>query len=110
MSQIDIIQLFEDNKDKLTLQWDAASSKINKQLENTRVLERAQNLIGYLNFINPNWIQVLNQTSVTFLLEMDPLSLQKKLSVLEASNPFCLIIVDDLAVPASINEFCFTFN
>lgn len=106
MSQIDITQLFKDNKEKLTLQWNAASGEISKQLENTQVLDRAQNLVGYLNFVNPNWIQVLNQASVTFLLEMDPSALQKKLSILEASNPFCLIVADGLAVPASIDEFC----
>lgn len=105
MSRIDIIQLFKDNEEKLTLQWNTPSSVISKQLENTQVSDRAQNLIGYLNFVNPNWIQVLNQASVTFLLEMDIPSLQKKLSILEASNLFCLIVADGLAVPACIDKF-----
>jgi len=105
MSRIDITQLFRDNEEKLTLQWSTPGSAVSKQLENTQVLERAQNLIGYLNFVNPNWIQVLNHASVSFLLEMDALSLQKKLSILEASNPFCMIVADGLDVPASIDNF-----
>ncbi|MDT8363173.1 MAG: HPr(Ser) kinase/phosphatase [Nitrosomonas sp.] len=105
MSRIDISQLFRDNEEKLTLRWSPSSTGINKQLENTEVSGRAQNLIGYLNFVNPNWIQVLNQASITFLLEMDPSVLQKKISALEASNPFCLIVADNLVIPDSISEF-----
>lgn len=105
MSQIDIAQLFGDNEEKLTLQWNTPSSAIKKQLENTQVSDRAQNLVGYLNFVNPNWIQVLNQASIAFLLEMDASSLQKKLSILEASDPFCLIVAEGLVVPASIEKF-----
>lgn len=105
MSRIDIARLFRDNQEKLALQWNDPSNAINKQLESAQVSDRTQNLIGYLNFVNPNWIQVLNRASVASLMEMDASSLHEKLSILEVNHPFCLIVADGLAVPASIEKF-----
>ncbi|WP_300290500.1 hypothetical protein [Nitrosomonas sp.] len=82
MSQVSIKQLFEENQKKLDLQWSAPADTIHKQLESHEINDSTQELIGHLNFVHPNWIQVLNQTSVNYLERLDDVSLQKRLNQL----------------------------
>lgn len=76
MSQVSITQLFEENQEKLNLQWGEPSAVIDRQLENHQINNSTQELIGHLNFVHPNWIQVLNQTSVNYLDQLDDVSLK----------------------------------
>lgn len=64
------------------------SAVIDRQLENHQINNSTQELIGHLNFVHPNWIQVLNQTSVNYLDQLDDVSLKKRLNQLaKASLP-----------------------
>ncbi len=105
MSQVSITQLFEENKEKLCLQWGESPPAIDKQLENHLVTSSTQELIGHLNFVHPNWIQVLNQTSVKYLEQLDDFSLQKRLNQLTKSQLACLIVANNAPIPYSIRQF-----
>lgn len=105
MSQVSVTQLFEENKEKLCLQWGEPPPAIDKQLENHLIASSTQELIGHLNFVHPNWIQVLNQTSVKYLEQLDDFSLQKRLNQLARSQLSCLIVADDAPIPYSIRQF-----
>jgi len=105
MSQVSITQLFEENKEKLCLQWGEPPPAADKQLENHLIISSTQELIGHLNFVHPNWIQVLNQTSVKYLEQLDDFSLQKRLNQLAKSQLACLIIANDAPIPYSIKQF-----
>lgn len=105
MSQVSITQLFEENKEKLYLQWGESPPAIDKQLENHLVTSSTQELIGHLNFVHPNWIQVLNQTSVKYLEQLDDFSLQKRLNQLTKSQLACLIVANNAPIPYSIRQF-----
>lgn len=105
MSQISIIQLFEDNQEKLSLQWNTPPGPINRSLENHLVAESVQGLIGYLNFIDPNWIQVLSHASVDYFNQLDEADIQKGLHQLKESKLACLIVADNAVVPNIIKSF-----
>ncbi len=105
MSQVSIPQLFEENQEKLCLQWNTLPGTASQPLENHLIAESTQGLIGHLNFIHPNWIQVLNRASVSYLERLDPDSLQKKLSLLTNSQLACLIVADNATVPDAIKHF-----
>ena len=105
MSQVSITQLFEENKEKLCLQWGEPPPATDKQLENHLITSSTQELIGHLNFVHPNWIQVLNQTSGKYLEQLDDFSLQKRLNQLARSQLACLIIANDAPIPYSIKQF-----
>ncbi|BBL34087.1 HPr kinasephosphorylase [Nitrosomonas stercoris] len=105
MSQVSVTQLFEENKEKLCLQWGESPPVIDRQLENHLITHTTQELIGHLNFVHPNWIQVLNQTSVKYLEQLDDFSLQKKLGQLAKSQLTCLIITDGAPIPYAIKQF-----
>ncbi|ABI60523.1 MULTISPECIES: HPr(Ser) kinase/phosphatase [Nitrosomonas] len=105
MSQVSVKQLFEENKEKLCLQWGEPPPAIDRRLENHLIASSTQELIGHLNFVHPNWIQVLNQISVKYLEQLDDFSLQKRLNQLARSQLSCLIVADGAPIPYSIRQF-----
>ena len=58
MPQISISKLFEENREKLGLPWKSGTEGGDKKLIHETVSQTNQGLIGHLNFIHHNWIQV----------------------------------------------------
>ncbi|MEK7779714.1 MAG: HPr(Ser) kinase/phosphatase [Pseudomonadota bacterium] len=102
MSQISIAQLFEDKREKLKLSWVSGSEGSNKLLTDDSVLNTDKEAIGYLNFIQPDWIQVLNSDGINYLNRLDTHTLEKKTNQLIQSNMVCIIIADNAEAPKSI--------
>lgn len=105
MSQINITQLFEGNQDKLHLAWDCGREYGSKQLDNDAMAKSAQGMIGLLNFIHPNWIQVLSSIAIDYLNQLDPASLQKKFQQLAQSDLTCMIVADGALVSDALRLF-----
>ncbi len=110
MSQISIKQLFEDKKGKLNLTWQAGASGGGKLLSNDAIARSTQGIIGHLNFIHPNWIQVLSNAEVNYLNQLDDLSLENKLKHLVQSDIVCIIVADGTDIPASMRKIASDIN
>ena len=67
MPQLSIARLFEDNREKLKLTWAAGAAGGTKDLESELIKDSSKGLIGHLNFIHPNWIQVLGMAEIEYL-------------------------------------------
>lgn len=104
MSQISIKQLFEDKKDKLDLRWVDGECNDGKFLNNDIIAQSTQGIIGHLNFIHPNWIQVLSHAEIDYINQLQPAGLKSKIKLLADSNIACFIVADNAEVPASIRE------
>ncbi len=102
MSQISITELFNNKKEKLKLTWVAGHDKHNKILSNDRIAQSNQGMIGHLNFIHPNWIQVLSSNEVNYLNNLCKEVLEKNLDLLRQSNLACLIVADNAQAPGSL--------
>lgn len=102
MSRINVTQLFEDKKQKLSLIWEAGRDGGGKYLDDDVIARSTQGVIGHLNFIHPNWIQVLSDTEVSYLNQLDQPSLQQNMQRLAQSNLFCIIVAGGASVPESI--------
>ncbi|MDP1557979.1 MAG: HPr(Ser) kinase/phosphatase [Nitrosomonas sp.] len=102
MSQISIKKLFEDKKDKLDLIWEADNSGGDKQLNDDAIEQSKQGIIGHLNFIHPNWIQVLSNAEIDYLNQLSQDSLDHKIAQLAQSDLACIIVADNAAIPTSI--------
>ena len=59
MPQVSIAKLFEDNREKLKLSWVAGHGGGAKELNPELTKDSSRGLIGHLNSIHPNLIQVL---------------------------------------------------
>ncbi len=104
MSQISITQLFEDKKEKLGLTWLVGKEGGSYQLRDDVIAQSTQGMIGHLNFIHPNWIQVLSIAEIDYLTQLDSASLEAKMKQLVQSSTACIIIADGGVSPASISD------
>jgi len=102
MPQISITQLFEENREKLGLIWKAGRDDGDKQVIDD-VSQSNQGVIGHLNFIHPNWIQVLSSDEADYLNQLDPKSLQHSMQLLAESNMSCIIAAGGVPVPDSLS-------
>ena len=67
MAQVNIQQLFEDKQEQLALSWVAGANGAAKILDSDLVSASNNGLIGHLNLIHPNWVQVLSETELDHL-------------------------------------------
>lgn len=105
MSRITIAQLFDDNQEKLKLTWEAGKEGSHRQLADEVIARSTQGIIGHLNFIHPNWIQVLSDIETAYLNQLDPFSLQQNMRRLEQSGLSCLIMAGSASIPAALRTF-----
>jgi len=105
MSQINITQLFEDNKEKLGLVWNLGLEYGSNSLSNDDTSSSNQGLIGHLNFIHPNWIQILSSLTIDYLNQLDEVTFQQKLDKLAQSRLACLVVADGSNVPKLLQSF-----
>jgi HPr kinase/phosphorylase len=105
MSRINVAQLFEERKQKLSLTWEAGRGGGNNWLDDDLLAHSTQGVIGHLNFIHPNWIQILSETEINYLNQLDESSLQENMQRLAQSSLFCIIVAGGVPTPPSIREF-----
>lgn len=92
MPQLTIARLFEDNRDKLKLTWAAGREGGEKLLTGESVRSSAHGTIGHLNFIHPNWIQVLGTTEIEYLKSLDVEACRQQLAEACAREVACFIV------------------
>ena len=102
MSQISISELYENKQEKLELTWITGRDIGHKILSEDQIAQSDQGIIGHLNFIHPNWIQVIGSNEVDYIHSLDTRNLIKKLDLLKQSNLACIIITDSANAPESI--------
>src|SRR5690242_1490302 len=102
MSRLNVAQLFQDKKQKVNLTWEAGRDGGDRYLDDDAIAHSTQGVIGHLNFIHPNWIQVLSDTEVSYLNQLDRASLEQNMQRLAQSNLFCIIVAGGAPIPASM--------
>ncbi|MCA3069147.1 MAG: HPr kinase/phosphorylase [Rhodocyclaceae bacterium] len=102
MPRVSATQLFEDTRGKLQLAWAGGHASPANWLDSERINASAQGLIGHLNVIHPNWIQVLSPTEIRHLDELGPEGAAQVLDKLASSDLACVIVSDGQAVPPPI--------
>ncbi len=92
MAQVNIRQLFEDKQERLALRWVAGAGGADKILYGEEVNRSDRGLIGHLNLIHPNWVQVISPIENDYLRSLSSAALADALSGLEKSGLLCLIV------------------
>ncbi|HEV7802227.1 MAG TPA: HPr(Ser) kinase/phosphatase [Burkholderiales bacterium] len=104
MPQLSIARLFEDNSEKLRLTWIGGRAGSAKGLNSEVIKGSSKGLIGHLNFIHPNWIQVLGPTEVEYLNRLDPAACRSTLTDVAARDLACFVVTGLDEVPAALAE------
>ncbi|MDY6980692.1 MAG: HPr(Ser) kinase/phosphatase [Pseudomonadota bacterium] len=96
--------IFQAHQKQLGLEW-VAGQEGNRQLSEVDTRFSDNSLIGHLNLVRPNYIQVLASTELDYLDGLGKNSLQDTLQCLADSGPLMVIIADSTTPPAALVEF-----
>lgn len=104
MAQVSIARLFDDTREKLRLTWVAGRDGGDKGLDSELTKDSSKGLVGHLNFIHPNLIQVLGQSEVSHLESMDPAECRSLLQRTATRELACFIVAGANTIPAILGE------
>ncbi|MGL4605151.1 MAG: HPr(Ser) kinase/phosphatase [Iodobacter sp.] len=105
MPQISVRQLFIDNAEKLRLTWVAGQSGANNLLSNDASEQKPTlSLVGHLNFIHPNRIQVLGVAETVYLLQLSPEAQRESLARMFSNEMAAVIVANGQIVGDSLRE------
>ena len=102
MPQVSIARLFEDNREKLKLEWLAGRDGGTRSLNGDLIKDSSQGLIGHLNFIHPNLIQVLGVSEVAYLDNLDTPGAHRALTQVATQALACFIVAGVDRAPPSL--------
>src|SRR6266571_1447472 len=98
MLQISVAQLYDDNRDKLGFAW--LGGKAGGATRLRRDSTDAAALVGHLNLIHPNRVQVLGNHEIAHLAAFEEGELFRMLGKLFAVHPAAIVIAD--GAPADV--------
>ena len=104
MPQVSITRLFEDNRAKLGLAWAAGREGAERRLDGSLTKDSSKGLIGHLNFIHPNLIQVLGASETEHLAGMAPAACREALREVASRELACFIVTGGAHVPAALMD------
>jgi len=104
MPRISIARLFEDNQSRLQLAWCAGKDGAEKTLDGELIKDSSKGLIGHLNFIHPNLIQVLGESEIQHLDSMDTSACAAALQQVTTRELACFIVSGASRVPQSLQD------
>ena len=99
MAQVSIARLFEENREKLKLEWIAGSSGGARTLDSELTKDSSRGLIGHLNFNHPNLIQVLGASEIVYLNGLGAASCRSLLENAATRDLACFIVAGAEQVP-----------
>ena len=104
MSQISVKQLFDETHEKLGLKWVAGLDGGNRQLAGEIVQKPTLALIGHLNFVHPNRVQVLGCAEMDYLRSLESVALEQAIGNLFSTELALIIVANDEPVPDQLME------
>jgi HPr kinase/phosphorylase len=102
MPQLSIARLFDDNQAKLRLEWIAGEGGGGRALDSELTRDSSRGLIGHLNFIHPNLIQVLGRSEVGYLNGLEPGRCGTMLAQVATGDLACFIVAGVPQAPAQL--------
>lgn len=104
MPQHSIARLFDQNRTELKLTWLQGDRDDTPSLDSKRIHSSSMGLIGHLNYIHPNWIQIFSHTEAEYFDSLDPAARDKVLAALASSGTACFILSDGERAPPILKE------
>lgn len=104
MPQVSIARLFEETRDKLQLTWVGVRDSADKGIDSELTKDSSKGLVGHLNFIHPNLIQVLGQSEVEYLNSLDAAKCRSMLLQTATRDLACFIVAGAHAIPPALSE------
>jgi HPr kinase/phosphorylase len=103
-SDTSIGSLFDTLRDRLELEWVGNRQGENRNIQNIEPDNAKTALVGHLNLIHPNRIQVLGATEIQYLDRLTETSRRDLIDQLFGGNTDLVVIGNGQAVPADIRQ------
>ena len=105
MPRISVAQLFDDNVEALALEWTSGPRESAPALDSTQINQSAQGLIGHLNLVHPNWMQIFSRTEAAYFSGLGEEAQRDALSRIADSGLVGMILSDGEHAPRSLADF-----
>jgi HPr kinase/phosphorylase len=102
MAQINVVELFKKNRLKLKLNWIAGLDGGSKQLTSDTVTKPSLALIGHLNFVHPNRVQVLGCAEMDYLRSLNQHGLVLAITNLFSTDLAAVIVANGEKTPPEL--------
>jgi len=110
MPQVSVAQLFEDNADALKLAWISGPRNGSPFLDSSEINQASQGLIGHLNLVHPNWIQIFSRTEAAYFASLSESDQREALARLAGSGLVCIILSEQEKWPSTLAAFAASRN
>ncbi|MDE1899621.1 MAG: HPr(Ser) kinase/phosphatase, partial [Xanthomonadaceae bacterium] len=97
-------QLYDGVHERLALRWLAGLRGEARALEPGAAQARRPSLVGYLNVIYPNKVQIIGTEELAYLDALEARQRWETVQKIVAQRPLALIVSKDQAVPADLRE------
>jgi HPr kinase/phosphorylase len=105
MSQVNVRKLFVDKQARLELSHVAGKDGTDRIIDNDEVIASNKGIIGHLNLVHPNWVQVLSKTELDYLRSLSVDQLSKAFRKIEQSGTTCMIVAGTDDIPEELIAF-----
>ncbi len=109
MPSISVRKLFQENQTKLQLTWSAGTAGIDNRIQ-VSADKPTFALVGHLNFIHPNQVQVIGTSEVEYLNKLESGEVRANLNDLFDRSIAVIIVANDLPIPYLLRDYCHMHN
>lgn len=102
MAEISVTELYQDTHRKLKLAWVAGLAGGGNSLTSETVSKPSLALIGHLNFVHPNRLQVLGCAEMDYLRSLNTADLQQAIHNLFSTDLAAIVVANGESPPAEL--------
>lgn len=102
MAPINVAELFKETRLKLKLKWVAGFDGGANQLNSEKVTKPSLALIGHLNFVHPNRVQVLGCAEMDYLNSLSIIAMQQAITNLYATDLAAVVVANGEKAPKEL--------
>jgi HPr kinase/phosphorylase len=99
---ITVAELFKQASERLPLHWIAGQDGALRRLTSDTIQKPTLALIGHLNFVHPNRVQVLGCAEMDYLQRLSPEALQHAVDNLFSTEIAAVVVANNENVPAAL--------
>jgi len=104
MERLSARQLFDAVGERLALRWVAGMRGENRGFEPGTTQSRRPSLVGYLNIIYPNKVQIIGTEELNYLDGLDSRQRWETVEKIIAYQPTAVLVTKDQAIPADLRQ------
>jgi HPr kinase/phosphorylase len=104
--QLNARQLFDDVGERLGLRWMTGERGGEREINFGEGEPRRPSLVGYLNIIYPNRVQIVGAEELRYLDGLDPRQRWETIAKIIDYRPLALVVTRNQSVPTDLHEAC----